>query len=376
MPGTVQATKELYWQAVAGKNRAFDGVFVFAVKTTGIYCRPSCPAKTAHRKNVVFYAHAKAAQAAGYRACKRCQPNHPTHPADAHRLSVAQICTLLEKSTQPLPLGHLAAQVGLSPAYFHRMFKSVTGLTPKAYQQAVWQQRMGRTVAHAASVTEAIYDAGFNSPGPFYTSSAAALGMKPATYHKGGAGEHVVYAIEPCSLGFVLVAGTQKGLCMVELGDSAQALHAQIRTRLPQATLEGDHPTFKTWVAQTLACIENPQNTQVLPLDVQGTIFQFRVWQALQTIPAGSTKTYSEVAQQIKAPQAVRAVANACAANPIAVLVPCHRVLRTDGSLSGYRWGVLRKKELLEKERAFEPTVPLNHGVPGVAFPKKTNELK
>lgn len=337
------------WAAVQAKDKASDGEFVFAVKTTGIYCRPSCPARPAKRENVAFFDTTVQAAAAGYRACLRCKPDGISQELE-RRERVLQACKAIEQSPSGLSLDELSAQAGLSPHHFHRIFKSIMGLTPKQYHKAVQGQRLAQALKAAPSVTEAIYDAGFNSSGRFYEKASATLGMKPSSYQKGGAGERIRHAIEPCSLGLVLVAATPRGVCAIEFADSGEELMDRLKARFPQARFEASDEPFRAWIAQILAHLDQPGAALDLPMDVQGTVFQRRVWQALQSIPPGQTLSYTELAQRLGQPSAVRAVASACANNRIAVAIPCHRVVRANGDLAGYRWGVERKAELLRRE--------------------------
>jgi AraC family transcriptional regulator of adaptative response/methylated-DNA-[protein]-cysteine methyltransferase len=265
---------------------------------------------------------------------------------------VEAACRTLEQSANGIALEALARNAGLSPHHFHRIFKQATGLTPKAYFKALQAQRLQASLASAGSVTEALYDAGYNSSGRFYAQGAPGLGMAPKAFTRGGLGESIRYAVEPCPLGVIIVAATSKGVCGIEFGDSAHTLIERLRGRFPHASFEPGDPPFRTWVGRVLTYIEHPSGLLDLPLDIQGTVFQRRVWQALRDIPSGSTASYAEVATAIGQPKAVRAVAQACANNPLAVAVPCHRVVRSDGSLSGYRWGPARKAELLRRESA------------------------
>jgi len=346
---TPDTTSSQRWAAVQAKDKASDGEFVFAVKTTGIYCSPSCPARPAKRENVEFFDTTVQAAAAGYRACLRCKPDGLSQEIE-RRERVLQACKAIEQSPSGLSLDELSAQAGLSPHHFHRIFKSITGLTPKQYHKAVQGQRLAQSLKDAPSVTEAMYDAGFNSSGRFYEQASATLGMLPSHYQKGGAGERIRHAIEPCSLGLVLVAATPRGVCAIEFADRGEDLMDRLRARFPQAHFEPGDALFKTWIGQVLAYLDQPGNALDLPLDVQGTVFQRRVWQALQGIPKGQTVSYTELAQRLGQPGAVRAVASACASNHIAVAIPCHRVVRASGDLAGYRWGVERKAELLRRE--------------------------
>ncbi|MDI1259006.1 bifunctional DNA-binding transcriptional regulator/O6-methylguanine-DNA methyltransferase Ada [Aquabacterium sp.] len=340
---------EARWAAVLAKDKRLDGEFVFAVKTTGIYCRPSCPARPAKRQNVEFFDTTVKAASAGYRACKRCKPDGMSQEHARHEL-VLQACQAMAQSESGLSLDDLATEVGLSPHHFHRIFKAATGLTPKQYQQAVQAKRVSSALKDAPSVTEALYDAGFSSSGRFYEGAGANLGMSPSSFRQGGANEHIRHTIEPCSLGMMLVAATPRGVCAIEFGDTEQALLERLESRFPKATLQAGDGLFKQWVTQILSYLAHPAGSLDLPLDVQGTVFQRRVWQALQSIPCGQTVSYTELAQRLGQPTAVRAVASACANNQIAVAIPCHRVVRTGGALAGYRWGLARKAELLRRE--------------------------
>ena len=342
-------TDEARWQAVLERNRVADGSFFVSVRTTGVYCRPSCGARRARRENVAFHASAADAEAAGFRACLRCKPN-VDRSEDAQAKAVARACRAIEEAEEPPTLEALAKMVGQSPWHFHRVFKSVTGVTPKAYADAHRGKRVRDELKRADTVTQAIYSAGFNSNGRFYAASDDLLGMTPTHFRKGGAGATIRFALGECSLGAILVAATDRGVCAIRLGDDPQTLVRAFQDDFPNAQLVGGDKDFERIVAAVVGFVEAAPSEFKLPLDVRGTAFQQRVWQALREIPAGTTATYSEIAKKIGAPAAVRAVAGACAANRIAVAIPCHRVVRTDGSLSGYRWGVERKRALLQRE--------------------------
>jgi len=339
------------WQAVVHRDPAADGAFWYSVRTTGVYCRPSCASRPARRENVAFHATQQDAQRAGFRPCKRCKPDQPAL-GERNAAAVAKACRLIENAEEPPALAELAAEAGLSRHHFHRIFKSVTGVTPKAYASAHRADRVRSELARAGSVTAAIYDAGFNSSGRFYEQSADLLGMTPRDYRAGGAGAAVRFAVGQCSLGAILVATTDKGVCAITLGDDPNALVRDLQDRFPKAQLIGADAAFEKLVARVVGLVEAPARGLDLPLDVQGTAFQQRVWQALRKIPAGKTSTYAAIAKRIGAPKSARAVARAIATNPVAVAIPCHRVIRTDGSLSGYRWGVERKQALLAREAA------------------------
>jgi AraC family transcriptional regulator of adaptative response/methylated-DNA-[protein]-cysteine methyltransferase len=337
------------WAAVQRRDRGADGSFYYSVRTTGVYCRPSCPARLARRENVRFHRSCEEAERAGFRPCKRCRPDE-AGLAGRRAAAVAKACRLIETTEELLNLDALAESAGMSRFHFHRVFKSVTGVTPKAYAVAHRAQRVREELPRSRSVTEAIYGAGFNSSGRFYSSSSQVLGMTPTRFRAGGRGASIRFAVGECSLGSILVAATDKGVCAILLGDEPEALVDDLQDRFPAAKLFGGDRDFEQWVAKVVGFVEAPSLGLDLPLDVRGTAFQQRVWQALRKIPPGSTATYSEIAKRIGAPKSVRAVAQACASNAIAVAIPCHRVVRTDGSLSGYRWGVQRKRALLDRE--------------------------
>lgn len=338
------------WAAVVARDKTCDGKFFYAVATTGVYCRPSCAARLPRRENVSFHETCGDAEAAGFRPCKRCKPNEPSL-VERHAAKIVEACRMIAQAEEELRLDELAKAAGLSRCHFHRIFKVVVGVTPKAYAVAKRQERIRANLASGASVTEAIYDAGFKSSGRFYAISTEVLGMTPSDYRAGGTNNEIRYAIGRCSLGDVLVGASSKGICAIFLGDDPDALVRELQKRFPSARLIGGDPAFKQTVAKVISFVETPSAGLDLPLDVRGTAFQHRVWQALRAIPAGETISYAELARRVGAPKAVRAVAGACAANCIAVAIPCHRVVRTNGDLSGYRWGVERKRRLIEKER-------------------------
>jgi AraC family transcriptional regulator of adaptative response/methylated-DNA-[protein]-cysteine methyltransferase len=337
------------WGAVQQRDPAADGCFVYSVRTTGVYCRPSCPSRSALRKNVRFHASCADAEAAGFRACKRCRPGEAGLAAE-RAAAVAKACRLIESAEDLPDLETLARAAGLSRFHFHRVFKAVTGITPKAYATAHRATQLRDRLPQSATVTAAMYDAGFNSPARFYAQAGTTLGMKPASFRAGGAHATIRFAVGECSLGSILVAATAKGVCAITMGDDPDALARDLQDRFPRAELIGGDAAFEQWVAKVVGFVEAPATGLDLPLDVRGTAFQQRVWQALRKIPAGTTVSYTQLARRIGAPKAVRAVASACAANAIGVAIPCHRVLRNDGSISGYRWGVERKRALLERE--------------------------
>jgi AraC family transcriptional regulator of adaptative response/methylated-DNA-[protein]-cysteine methyltransferase len=339
------------WAAVARRDKAFDGKFFFAVRTTGVYCRPSCASRAAKRENVVFFQSRAEAENAGFRACKRCRPDRLGAP-DPQIEAVKRACERIASAEEAPKLADLAASAGLSSFHFHRLFKKVTGVTPKAYAAETQARRAAERLPTAQTVTEAIYDAGFNSSSRFYETATARLGMTPTAVRRGGQGEAIRFAVGQTSLGAVLVAATRKGVCAIMLGEDPEALVNELEDRFPRAELVGGDAEFERMVAEVVGLVEAPGQRRDLPLDIRGTAFQQRVWRALRAIPAGRTATYMEIAQAVGEPRAVRAVAQACAANPLAVAIPCHRVVRTDGALSGYRWGVERKRALLDREAA------------------------
>jgi AraC family transcriptional regulator, regulatory protein of adaptative response / methylated-DNA-[protein]-cysteine methyltransferase len=342
------------WQLLVAHDPVADGEFYYSVKTTGVYCRPSCAARPARPENVQFYASCEDAERAGFRPCKRCKPREPSL-LEHYTKTVAKICRLIESSETMRPLAELANHAAMSPYHFHRVFKSITGLTPKGYGVAHRAARIKDEIGRSRTVTEAVYGAGYNSSGRFYEQSNKLLGMTPTKFRSGGAGTEIRFAIGECSLGAILVAMTERGLCAILLGDDPELLARDLQDRFPNADLIGGDGKFEKLVSQVVGFVDAPGRGLDLPLDIRGTAFQQRVWQALRDIPVGSRVTYSEIAQRIGLPKAVRAVARACAANAIAVAIPCHRVVRTDGSLSGYRWGLERKRALLIKEMEISP---------------------
>ncbi|WP_088346641.1 MULTISPECIES: bifunctional DNA-binding transcriptional regulator/O6-methylguanine-DNA methyltransferase Ada [Rhodomicrobium] len=339
------------WTAVQQRDKSFDGRFVYAVVTTGVFCRPSCAARLPRVENVRFFADNDAAAKAGFRACKRCKPTGASL-ADRQAQAVEQACRLIEAAEDRIDFAAIAAEVGISRYHFHRLFKDIAGLTPGAYAKATRARRALGEMADGASVTEAIYAAGYSSPSRFYEGVAPQLGVRPGSFAKGGAGETIRFGVGECSLGSILVAATAKGLCAIQFGDDPQALIDDLQRIFPRADLVGADAAFERWMAEVVGFVDAPARGLSLPLDVRGTAFQQKVWQALSEIPAGSTATYAEIAARIGAPGAVRAVANACAGNKLAVVIPCHRVVRTGGALSGYRWGVERKAALIAREAA------------------------
>ena len=346
------ADGDMRWRAVVARDASADGTFVYSVRSTGVYCRPSCPARLAKPENVRFHATAKEAERAGFRPCKRCKPNE-AGLAERQAAKVAEICRFIEVADHVPSLDELARRAGMSAYHFHRVFKSVTGVTPAAYARGERAKRLRKGLGgDEQSVTAAIYGAGFNSNSRFYETSDEVLGMKPSEYRAGGANTTIHFSVGECSLGSILVAKSARGVCAIFLGDEPEALVHDLEDRFPRAELIGGDEEFEKLVAKVVGFIEAPRTGLDLPLDVRGTAFQQRVWRALQKIPAGKTVSYAEVAKRIGAPKAVRAVANACGANPLAVAIPCHRVVHKSGGASGYRWGIERKRALLKREEA------------------------
>jgi AraC family transcriptional regulator of adaptative response/methylated-DNA-[protein]-cysteine methyltransferase len=337
------------WAAVVARDARADGTFFYSVRTTGVYCRPSCAARQARPENVQFHATRADAERAGFRPCKRCKPDRPAL-VEQHAAKVAEICRLIESAETVPGLQELAKRAGMSTYHFHRTFKAVTGLTPKAYAAAHRARKVRDALGRGGTVTAAIFDAGYNSGGRFYAEADRILGMTPSSYRQGGADTAMRFAVGECSLGSILVAASSRGVCAILLGDDPEALKRDLHDQFPRARLIGGNEEFEQLVARVVGFVEAPNVGLDLPLDVRGTAFQQRVWRALRKIPVGSTVSYAELARRIGEPGAVRAVARACAANTLAVAIPCHRVVRTDGGLSGYRWGVERKRALLRKE--------------------------
>ena len=342
-------TRDPRWAAIVSRDASSDGTFYYSVRTTGVYCRPSCASRIARPENIQFHLTCGDAEKAGFRPCKRCKPNQ-AGIAEQNAKKIAKACRLIERSDEAPSLGILSKHVGMSAFHFHRTFKSITGLTPAEYAAAQRSNRVRSSLERNNTVTNAIYEAGFNSSGCFYESSTQVLGMTPSNFRAGGANTDIFFAIGECSLGSILVAQSEKGVCSILIGDDPQLLAHDLQDRFPKANLIGDEPKYQEVIAKVVGLIERPGIGLELPLDIRGTAFQQRVWKALQQIPPGSTATYSEVAAKIGMPKAVRAVAQACGANALAIAIPCHRVIRNDGSLAGYRWGVERKRVLLERE--------------------------
>ena len=344
------AEQDPRWKSVLNRDAGADGSFVYAVRTTGVYCRPSCPSRRAKPVNITFYTSPAEAEAAGFRACRRCNPDGRS-ATEVNAELIAAACRLIEASAQIPRLEDLAAQVGMSPYHFHRQFKAVTGLTPRAWGAAHRRRKLrGKLSNQDRSVTTAIMDAGFNSSSRFYGQSSQALGMTPSAFRSGGQNAVIRFAVGQCSLGAILVAQSNRGICAITLDDDPGKLVRDLQDSFPNADLVGGDTGFEDLVARVVGFVEAPRTGLDLPLDIRGTAFQELVWQALRQVPAGQTVSYAEVARRIGDPKSARAVAKACGANAIAVAIPCHRVIRTDGALSGYRWGVDRKRALLERE--------------------------
>jgi AraC family transcriptional regulator of adaptative response/methylated-DNA-[protein]-cysteine methyltransferase len=351
--GPALATDEARYQAILRRDARAEGQFIYGVVTTGVYCRPTCTARPALRANVRFLATAAEAERAGFRPCKRCQPRGVS-PVERHARIVEAARALLESADGPVKLAALAANVGLSPFHFHRLFRKQVGMTPQQYAAACRLRRFGAAVREQPTVTAAIYEAGYSSSSRFYENGSGALGVPPAQLRRGGEGLAMRFVIRPCSLGQALVAATERGICALFFADRPGRLEPELRGRFPRATVQpagaGDQD-LERLSAAVVALVDTAGVAPDVPLDLVGTAFQQRVWRALRDIPRGTTTTYAELARRIGAPRAVRAVGTACGANPVAVAVPCHRVVRGDGGLGGYRWGLGRKRALLARER-------------------------
>jgi len=341
---------ESRWQAVLEQDRRAETDFVYAVKTTGIFCRPGCPSRLPNRRNVEFFPDAVEAEKAGYRACKRCSPQHDCRGHEMEQ-KIIRACRIIEESDRPVPLKVLAAEAHMSMYHFHRLFRRLVGVTPKQYAAAWRANRFREHLETESSVTEAVYAAGFGSGSTAYDRSKDRLAMPPSVYRRGAPGMVIRYGLAECFLGWVIVAATDRGVCAVEFGDEPEALPQDLRNRFPKAEVREAGGEFSDLLRQVVEYIETPGKGMNIPLDIRGTAFQQQVWSLLRQIEAGTTLSYSEVAERIGRPEAVRAVAGACAANPLAVLIPCHRVVTRDGRISGYRWGRERKRRLLEVEK-------------------------
>ena len=339
------------WEAIVSRDAGAVDAFFYSVATTGVYCRPGCPARRPRSEHVRFHATSEAAEHAGFRPCRRCRPDEPPI-GQRHAAAVAAACRLIETAEEIPTLEALATAADMSRFHFHRVFKAVAGCTPRAYAAARRAERIRDALRTSETVTGAIYDAGFGSDGRFYAASTGLLGMTPTSFRNGGADETIRFAVGACSLGSILVAATARGVCAIRLGDDPEALAHELEEHFPNAELVGEDRGFEALVARVVSFVEAPAAGLDLPLDIRGTAFQQRVWQALRQIPAGAKVSYREIAERIGSPGGARAVARACASNPIAVAIPCHRVIRGDGTLAGYRWGVDRKRALLEREAA------------------------
>jgi AraC family transcriptional regulator, regulatory protein of adaptative response / methylated-DNA-[protein]-cysteine methyltransferase len=350
-PTTPSAADDPRWARIVARDKTADGHLWYSVLTTGVYCRPSCPSRTTSPKNVQLHDTLESARATGCRPCKRCNPDGPSIEVENAAL-VAKACRIIEESEEEPSLRDLANAIGRSPSYFHRLFKATTGLSPKDYAAGQRAKKVREGLASCNTITEAIYDAGFNSSGRFYENSTDLLGMTPSRYRSGGVNEEIKFAVGQASLGAILVASSKTGVASILLGDDPEELVRDLQDRFPKARLIGADREYEALVARVVGFVETPRIGLDLPLDIRGTAFQRRVWRALQEIPVGETVSYAEVARRIGSPKAVRAVAGACAANNLAVAIPCHRVIRNDGSLSGYAWGVARRRVLLDREAA------------------------
>ena len=334
------------WQAVCARDGRAVGYFWFAVATTGVFCRPNCGAKRALRVNVTFYDTIQAAITAGYRPCKRCRPDKTERSIQI----VADVCRLIRESEEIPPLKQLAKAVAMSPFHLNRLFKAKTGMTPKAYATEIRGRQVRENLSKDGTVTSALYDAGFNASSRFYEQAKNLLGMSPSDYKNGGIDQKIIYGTCSCSLGVLLVAATEYGLCWISLGDGEQEVKQELHARFPNANL-GQSTEFEALLTRVRDLVEGKiSDSSTLPLDIIGTAFQYQVWQILMEIPPGETATYKDLAERLGKPGASRAVARACATNPVAVVIPCHRVIRGDGDLAGYRWGIERKRELLKLE--------------------------
>lgn len=350
-PSTFLTSDSARYEAVRTRDARAEGQFFYSVATTGVYCRPTCAARLALRENLEFHRTADDAERAGFRACKRCRPRDLSQ-SERHAGIVERACRLLESATEPVALAALAASAELSPYYLHRLFKRHVGMTPHAYSAAHRLRRVGDELRDGASVTAAIHEAGYSSTSRFYEAQSGALGMKPSSLRRGAEGITMRAVVSTCSLGHVLVAATSRGVCAIAFGAEPSSLFAELRGRFPRAEVQAADAELDTLTARVVEMIDAARLPETIPLDLIGTAFQQKVWRELRNIPRGATLTYSEIARRVGAPRAVRAVGTACGRNPVAVAVPCHRVVREDGSLGGYRWGIERKEQLLAQEGA------------------------
>lgn len=341
--------EEAYWQAVLTRDSLANGKFVYAVRSTGIYCKPSCPSRKPQRDQVIFFPEPEQAKQAGFRACRRCQPEEGI--PDAQVELVRRACRYIEAHLdETVSLEQLGAELGLSQAYAQRLFKRVLGISPRQYAEAQRLERLKSQLKGGMSVTSTLYDVGYSSSSRLYERAPAQLGMTPATYKRGGAGMLIAYTMVASPLGRLLVAGTERGICRVGLADSDEVLEETLRHEYPAAELFQDGERLRPWVEMVIRHLAGEQPHLDLPIDIRATAFQWRVWEELRAIPYGQTRSYSEIARAIGQPAARRAVAQACKQNPVPLIIPCHRVVRDDGSLGGYRWGAERKQRLLEQE--------------------------
>ncbi len=348
--------EEHCWSSVLARDIQANGTFVYAVRSTGIYCRPSCPARRPHRENVTFFRLPEIAEATGFRACLRCHPRH-TIITDPQGDLIEQVCRYIETHLDtPLPLTLLGEQVHLSPYHLQRTFKRIKGVTPRQYAESCRLVSFKARLHDGAAVTSALYDAGYQSSSSVYERASTQLGMMPTVYRQGGKGMRIGYTITKTDLGYVLIAATERGVAAVRFGDSETTLYADLLREYPEATYEHDEEGLQPWITLLINFLHGQQTTFDMPLDVQATAFQWKVWNVLRAIPRGQTRSYRDIAQAIGQPTAARAVARACVANSVAVFIPCHRVVRENGQLGGYRWGLERKRRLLALEHHGEPS--------------------
>lgn len=350
MTSTQFNTDDARWNAVCNNNSDADGAFYYAVITTGIYCRPGCRSKLPNRVNVEYFTTCDDAEKAGYRACKRCKPSAPSKTNETEQ-KIIHACRIIEGSETSIKLDDLAARVGLSPYHFHRLFKKIVGITPKQYASRQQSRRFQSHLKTSQSVTDAIYSSGYRSSGSAYDKKRDQLAMQPKAYRNGAAGITITYGVARCFLGWVIVAATDRGICAIEFGNDAELLPQQVQARFPNGQFKKADVAFKTLLEEVVEFIESPKKTFEVPLDIQGTAFQQQVWEVLRQIKPGETLSYTDVAERIGKPSAVRAVASACASNKLAVVIPCHRVVSKSGKTSGYRWGAERKERLLQLEK-------------------------
>ncbi len=345
-----QFWRSSYWDAVTAHDRAMDGVFFYAVRTTGVYCRPSCPGRRPKPENVVFFHTRTGAERAGFRPCKRCKPERDIQ-TDANSEIVEKVCRYIDAHPdKPATLEALSSAIGLSPFHLHRTFKALTGITPRAYADSRRLESLKAGLREGHSVTRSLYDAGYGSSSRLYERASSQLGMTPSRYRKKGSGVTIRYSIAETPVGRLLLAGTPRGICSIQFGDSDTTLEGALRKEYPQAEIVRNDKQLTGWVRAVRNRIRG-ERTASLPLDIRATAFQRLVWEQLRAIPNGATRSYSEIAKRIGKPRAARAVARACATNPVAVAIPCHRVVREDGALGGYRWGIQRKRKLLALEK-------------------------